>query len=145
MNFIVQSIKDNKQLSFSKTKKTVKAGKKTVSFKSRNIPDGLLSDDDSDIDELLKTEDKYEEDKGEETDVKDSVEKRGINYQISKNKGLTPKRNKMYRNPRIKYKTKARVANIKRKSIVPKVRSQESKYTGEATGIRTGIVRSAKF
>lgn len=142
VNFIVQSIKDNKQLNFSKSKKTIKAGKKTVSFKSRNIPDGLLSDDDSDIDEMLKTEDKEEEG---ENGATEEVEKRAINYQISKNKGLTPKRNKMYRNPRIKYKTKARVANIKRKSIVPKVRSQDSKYTGEATGIRTGIVRSAKF
>ena len=142
MTFIVQSIKENKQLNFSKAKKTT--GKKMVSFKARNIPDGLLSDDDSDIDEMLKHEDKDDAPaaKGAENA---SVEKRAINYQISKNKGLTPKRNKMYRNPRVKYRTKARAADIKRKSIVPKVRSQDSRYTGEATGIRTGVVRSAKF
>ncbi len=64
------------------------------------------------------------------------MEKRAINYQISKNKGLTPKRNKMCRNPRVKYRIKAHSASVKHKSIVPKVRSQGAKYAGEATGIQ---------
>ena len=75
----------------------------------------------------------------------ETIEKRAINYQISKNKGLTPKRNKMYRNPRVKYRIKAHTAVVKRKSIVPKVRSQDQRYSGEATGIRTGVVRAVKF
>ena len=104
---------------------------KRVNFKTRNIQVGLQSDN-SDVN-------------ASDDEVAEGVEKRAINYQISKNKGLTPKRNKMYRNPRVKYRIKARSANVKRKSIVPKVRSQETKYSGESTGIRTSVIRSAKF
>lgn len=45
-------------------------------------------------------------------------EKRGINYQISKNKGLTPRRKKELRNPRVKNRMKYRKAKIRRKGQV---------------------------
>lgn len=128
IQFIKSQIKDNKQLNFMKPSKITA---KRVNFKTRNIQDGLQSDN-SDVN-------------ASDDEVAEGVEKRAINYQISKNKGLTPKRNKMYRNPRVKYRIKARSANVKRKSIVPKVRSQETKYSGESTGIRTSVIRSAKF
>ncbi len=131
---------NNKQLTFLKSKQglniSAKLSKK-VNFKTRNIQDGLLSDNDSDVEAMIASKD-VEKPEGQ-------IEKRAINYQISKNKGLTPKRNKMYRNPRVKYRIKAHSASVKYKSIVPKVRSQDAKYSGEATGIRTGVVRSAKF
>ena len=75
----------------------------------------------------------------------DKVDKRAINYQIEKNKGLTPRRNKMYRNPRVRNRIKAHKAIVKRKSIVPKVRPQEKRYSGEATGIRMSVVRGVKI
>lgn len=106
---------------------------KRVNFKTRNVQSTM----DSDNSDMNASDD--------DAAGGDTVEKRAINYQISKNKGLTPKRNKMYRNPRVKYRIKARSANVKRKSIVPKVRSQETKYSGESTGIRTSVIRSAKF
>lgn len=45
-------------------------------------------------------------------------EKRGITYQISKNKGLTPRRKKELRNPRVKNRMKFRKAKIRRKGQV---------------------------
>lgn len=47
-------------------------------------------------------------------------EKRAITYQISRNKGLTPKRKKEQRNPRVKHRKKFRKAVIRRKSQVRK-------------------------
>ncbi|KAF5908723.1 something about silencing protein 10, partial [Clarias magur] len=41
--------------------------------------------------------------------------KRGITYQMAKNKGLTPKRKKIDRNPRVKHREKFRRAKIRRK------------------------------
>lgn len=71
--------------------------------------------------------------------------KRAINYEMEKNKGLTPKRNKLYRNPRVRHREKFRKALIKRKSIVPKVRHEDKRYSGEATGIRKTVIRSVKI
>jgi U3 small nucleolar RNA-associated protein 3 len=76
--------------------------------------------------------------------TEEKVDKRAINYQIEKNKGLTPRRNKMYRNPRVRNRVKAHRAIVKRKSIVP-VRTQEKRYSGEATGIRMSVVRGVKI
>jgi len=45
-------------------------------------------------------------------------EKRGITYQIAKNKGLTPRRKKELRNPRVKNRMKFRKAKIRRKGQV---------------------------
>ncbi|KAG1949651.1 something about silencing protein [Pimephales promelas] len=44
--------------------------------------------------------------------------KRRITYQMSKNKGLTPKRKKIDRNPRVKHREKFRRAQIRRKGQV---------------------------
>lgn len=44
--------------------------------------------------------------------------KRGITYQIAKNKGLTPRRKKELRNPRVKNRMKYRKAKIRRKGQV---------------------------
>ena len=71
--------------------------------------------------------------------------KRPINYQIEKNKGLTPKRNKLYRNPRVRHREKYRRALIKRKSIIPKVRTETKRYSGETTGIRSNVVKGTKI
>lgn len=48
----------------------------------------------------------------------DSDGKRAITYQISRNKGLTPKRKKEQRNPRVKHRKKFHKAVIKRRSQV---------------------------
>ncbi|RHZ56066.1 hypothetical protein Glove_406g34 [Diversispora epigaea] len=71
--------------------------------------------------------------------------KRQINYQILKNKGLTPNRKKEQRNPRVKHRQKFERAKKKIKSIKSAVVQQEGSYGGEKTGIKTGLTRSVKF
>lgn len=72
-------------------------------------------------------------------------DKRSITYEMKKNKGLTAKRKKEYRNPRVRHRNKYARALVKRKSRVPTARSEEEKYTGEPTGIRAGIKRGIKL
>jgi len=72
-------------------------------------------------------------------------QKRGITYEMEKNKGLTAKRKKEYRNPRVHHRNKYARALIKRKSRVPTARNEEQKYIGEPTGIRAGIKRGIKL
>ncbi|KAA0707664.1 Something about silencing protein 10 [Triplophysa tibetana] len=75
----------------------------------------------------------------------DGDAKRSITYQMSKNKGLTPKRNKLNRNPRVKHREKFRRAKIRRKGQVVEVRREETRYGGEMSGIRAGVKRSVKL
>ena len=62
------------------------------------------------------------EDSAEENEDSEKEEekegKRGITYQIAKNKGLTPHRKKENRNPRVKHRNKFRKAKIRRKGQV---------------------------
>jgi U3 small nucleolar RNA-associated protein 3 len=110
--------------------------KKSVKFRDKKSKlAGVGVDEDTDNEAIQD---------GEAGEAEGSV-KRPINYEIMKNKGLTPNRPKMYRNPRVRNRFKSRQANIKHKSIIPKVRTQDKRYTGEATGIRTGIVRAHKI
>ncbi|KAJ3603107.1 hypothetical protein NHX12_030851 [Muraenolepis orangiensis] len=81
-----------------------------------------------------------EDDGGVTTDLK-----RGITYEMSKNKGLTPKRKKINRNPRVKHREKFRRAKIKRKGQVREVRREETRYSGEHSGIRSGLKKSVKL
>merc|ERR1712154_20515 len=72
-------------------------------------------------------------------------EKRGITYKIAKNKGLTPKRSKLQRNPRVKNRVKYQKAMKRRKGAVREVRDQNTKYGGEASGINMRVKKGVKF
>lgn len=144
INFIIDSINKGRQLSFRKEKQQIKKTKKSVKFtdmvnedRNKVVFDDKLGSDSDDGRE------KMDESQAEIDGV--NVDKRAINYEMMKNKGLTPKRDKMYRNPRVRNRIKSRKALIKHKSIVPKVRTQEKRYGGEATGIRTNVVRAVKI
>ncbi|NXO00592.1 SAS10 protein, partial [Rhinopomastus cyanomelas] len=75
----------------------------------------------------------------------DPNQKRGVTYQMIKNKGLTPKRKKIDRNPRVKHREKFRRAKIRRKGQVREVRTELHRYAGELSGIRAGVKKSRKL
>jgi len=89
----------------------------------------------SDVAEELSPQGKEPDDDGD----------RVVDYKIAKNKGLTPKRKKENRNPRIRYKEKYRRALIRRRGQVPQPRTQMHPYAGELSGIRAGIKRGIKL
>jgi len=89
-------------------------------------------------------ESELEEDKTVEEEEKEEG-KRGITYQIAKNKGLTPHRKKEQRNPRVKHRNKYRKARICRKGQVREPRKEIQKYGGEISGIKIGVVKSIKL
>lgn len=72
-------------------------------------------------------------------------EKREITYQIAKNKGLTPHRKKEQRNPRVKHRMKYKKAKVRRKGAVREVRTELSRYGGEASGIKANVKKSIKI
>ncbi|XP_020729197.2 something about silencing protein 10 [Odocoileus virginianus] len=137
--------------------KSMKAKSKSVSETSAaalTVPD--LSDD-SDFDEEAalkyykemeekqKLKRKKEENSTEEQALEDQNAKRAITYQIAKNRGLTPRRKKIDRNPRVKHREKFRKAKIRRRGQVREVRREEQRYTGELSGIRAGVKKSIKL
>lgn len=71
--------------------------------------------------------------------------KRAINYQILKNKGLTPKRKKEDRNARVKKRKKYDAAKKKLSSVRRVYKQPTASYGGEETGIKKNMVRSVKF
>ena len=72
--------------------------------------------------------------------------KRAINFQILKNKGLTPKRKKDNRNARVKKRKKYEQAKKKLKSVRAVYSGgQSGAYEGEKTGIKKNLIRSVKF
>ncbi|NXO30455.1 SAS10 protein, partial [Cisticola juncidis] len=75
----------------------------------------------------------------------DPSKKRGVTYQMIKNKGLTPKRRKIDRNPRVKHREKFRRAKIRRKGQVREVRRELHRYAGELSGIRAGVKKGRKL
>ncbi|XP_028942835.1 something about silencing protein 10 isoform X2 [Antrostomus carolinensis] len=75
----------------------------------------------------------------------DPNKKRGVTYQMIKNRGLTPKRRKIDRNPRVKHREKFRRAKIRRKGQVRDVRRELQRYAGEPSGIRAGVKKSRKL
>ncbi|NWX51273.1 SAS10 protein, partial [Steatornis caripensis] len=102
------------------------------------------------MEEKLKLKRKRTEDQDalEEAAVlegEDPNKKRGVTYQMIKNKGLTPKRKKIDRNPRVKHREKFRRAKIRRKGQVREVRRELHRYAGELSGIRAGVKKSRKL
>lgn len=73
--------------------------------------------------------------------------KRKITYAIEKNKGLAPKRKKDVRNPRVKKRKKFDEKMKKLGSIRQVYKGGEGRggYGGEATGIKTNVVKSIKL
>ncbi|XP_043977297.1 something about silencing protein 10 isoform X2 [Gambusia affinis] len=92
-----------------------------------------------------KNPEALEENDDERHEELDPDAKRGITYQMAKNKGLTPKRKKIDRNPRVKHREKFRRAKIRRRGQVQSVRKEETRYGGEASGIRAGVKKSTKL
>ncbi|XP_033738391.1 something about silencing protein 10-like [Pecten maximus] len=104
---------------------------------------GARSGDNEEMDS--GAEEAPEVDNGMEEGEEDEEGKRAITYQIAKNKGLTPKRKKEQRNPRVKNKLKFRKAKIRRRGQVREARTEMSRYGGEVSGIRAGVKRSIKM
>ena len=75
----------------------------------------------------------------------DEEEKRAITYKIAKNKGLTPKRSKLQRNPRVKNRMKFEKAKKRRKGAVREIRDQSKKYGGEVSGINKRVKKGVKI
>lgn len=88
---------------------------------------------------------KKEESSAEEQALEEQNAKRAITYQIAKNRGLTPRRKKIDRNPRVKHREKFRRAKIRRRGQVREVRREEQRYSGELSGIRAGVKKSIKL
>ncbi|CAL8080517.1 unnamed protein product [Orchesella dallaii] len=92
------------------------------------------------LEEQMKSQEPEDAESEDETH-----EKRGINYTIAKNKGLTPYRKKELRNPRVKHRMKFRKATVRRKGQVRTARTETRKYDGELTGIKMNVSKSIKF
>ncbi|KAL4953438.1 Sas10 C-terminal domain-containing protein [Aspergillus filifer] len=73
--------------------------------------------------------------------------KRAITYQIEKNKGLAPKRNKLNRNPRVKKRMRFEDKKKKLGSVRQVYKGGEGRggYGGELTGIKKNLVKSVKL
>lgn len=82
-----------------------------------------------------------------ETEVVGEDGKRKINYKIEKNKGLTPKRSKDARNPRVKKRKQYEAKQKKLRSMKPTWQGGEPKggYKGELAGVNVGVVKSVKL
>ncbi|XP_013109074.1 something about silencing protein 10 [Stomoxys calcitrans] len=103
----------------------------------------MPSDDEDDEVGLGKNYEDGQE--GEDEEEEDGENRRGITYQIAKNKGLMPHRKKEQRNPRVKHRGKYRKALIRRKGAVRTVRKETSRYGGEISGIKATVSKSIKF
>ncbi|KAK9501110.1 hypothetical protein O3M35_002217 [Rhynocoris fuscipes] len=86
-----------------------------------------------------------EMEESEEDDNETDIGKRPATYQIIKNKGLTPKRKKEMRNPRVRNKNKYKKAIVRRKGQVKVARKEVQKYDGEISGIKKNLSRSIKL
>ena len=106
--------------------------------------DDEINEDGSDHEEEEDVGNTYNNE-NEDLEDDDIDEKRAITYKIAKNKGLTPKRSKLQRNPRVKNRMKYTKALKRRKGAVREVREQTSKYGGEASGINMRVKKGVKF
>merc|ERR1719319_2087449 len=107
--------------------------RKNKDLESDGSDEEVIENDDDDGETAVAAEEEEDE------------EKRGINYQIAKNKGLTPKRSKLQRNPRVKHRVKYAKAKVKRKGAVREIRTETKKYDGEMFGINARVKKGVKI
>lgn len=112
-----------------------------------NLPviENVTTVDKKNVSDSENSEKDHEEGEEGEQEVGEEDEKRGITYQMAKNKGLMPSRKKEVRNPRVKNKLKFRKANIRRKGAVRTVRKELSRYGGEMSGIKATVKKGVKI
>uniref|UniRef100_A0A1Q3F4L2 Putative disrupter of silencing sas10 n=1 Tax=Culex tarsalis TaxID=7177 RepID=A0A1Q3F4L2_CULTA len=89
--------------------------------------------------------DEQQDDDEEEEVVLDKDGKRKITYQMAKNKGLTAHKRKEQRNIRVKNRRKFQKALVRRKGAIRPVKTETTRYAGEAGGIKAFVKRSVKL
>jgi U3 small nucleolar RNA-associated protein 3 len=70
---------------------------------------------------------------------------RAISRAMLKNRGLVPHKNRSNRNPRVKNRVRYQQALERRRGAVREIRTDEGRYEGEGTGIKSTISRSKKL
>lgn len=141
----------------SKLIASAKEGDKHYDFEYNNITNDMIMSDAKTTKPIDNEDDDYENDDDDDVDNQDEDStmqvdeeefedgKRGITYQIAKNKGLTPHRKKELRNPRVKHRNKYRKAVIRRKGAVREVKKETTRYDGEWSGINASVIKSIKI
>ena len=107
-----------------------------------------MADDSSDSEAEPEAAPKATDGEGDDKDAEDEDDeekRRSITFQIQKNKGLTPKRPKMQRNPRVKHRFKFDKAKKRRKGAVREARSETKRYGGEVSGINARVRKGVKL
>ena len=104
-----------------------------------------LAEESSDSEAEPEAAPKPEEGSEGAEDEDDDEKRRSITFQIQKNKGLTPKRPKMQRNPRVKHRFKFDKAKKRRKGAVREARSETTRYGGEVSGINARVKKGVKL
>lgn len=119
--------------------------KRKVTFTS-NEEDGSQEEDfdEEESDDGEEDDDHDHDDDGQES-TSQTRQRRPINSAIKKNRGLTPYKNKKYRNPRVKHRNKFNKVMIKRRRNVKEYLAEYNRYSGEATGIKMSTVKSIKL
>ena len=104
-----------------------------------------LAEESSDSEAEPEAAPKPEEGDDGAEDEDEDEKRRSITFQIQKNKGLTPKRPKMQRNPRVKHRFKFDKAKKRRKGAVREARSETTRYGGEVSGINARVKKGVKL
>ena len=113
--------------------------------RSSSTSEEETDDDLSDGNEELAKETKLIDKNAIDPDDAEGEDRRGITYQIYKNQGLAPKRNKDQRNPRVKHRHKFEKAKVRRKGQVRTLRTETKRYSGEASGINMRVKKGVKI
>lgn len=133
------------------------AGKEDLTYDEKMAVDmfeatrrkGKKEDDSDDSESDEEQEETIQDDGQDQVENQEEEEeeegKRGITYQIAKNKGLQPKRNKLQRNPRVKHRHKFEKAKKRRKGQVREVKKELKKYSGEHSGINARVKKGIKI
>lgn len=112
-------------------------------LKRMKIDPSSSLNDEEDSEELIDSENDEKKDNEEKDDSETERTRRPINYQIAKNKGLTPHKHRSdQRNPRVRNRKRYMKAVKRRKGAVRMARTEIPKYEGEKTGIKAYLKRS---
>jgi U3 small nucleolar RNA-associated protein 3 len=119
--------------------------------KNKNVPDEDVAEESNEDDDVVAENDDADEfgamlnDYDEETAAETTDGRRAVTKQILRNRGLTPKRKKEYKNPRVKHRLKYRKAKIRRRGQIREVRHEINPYAGELSGIRAAVKRGVRL